>query len=260
LTSGWEQHHNKNINEMKIVINDSYKTMSEQAANDLVELMDGSESKLVCLASGDTPSGLFEELVNRQNNGSIDVSQWKFVGLDEWGGMNGADEGSCRYHINKQFFTPLQIAANNICFFDGRADLESECRRTENFIKEHKGIDVVILGLGLNGHVGMNEPGASIQEHSHVAAIDEETQRVGQKYFTSPHDLSRGITLGLGNIMESRHVVLLVSGAHKANIVKRIIEGEANANVPASLLRSHPSLTVYLDKAAAQLLNNTTAK
>src|SRR6476661_8474028 len=122
---------------MKIVINDSYKTMSEQAANDLVELMDRSESKLVCLASGDTPSGLFEELVHRQKKGSIDIRQWKFVGLDEWGGMNGADEGSCRYHINKQFFTPLQIAENNICFFDGRANLQDECRHTEDYIKRH---------------------------------------------------------------------------------------------------------------------------
>jgi glucosamine-6-phosphate isomerase len=244
---------------MKIVINDSYKAMSEQAANDLVEIMDRSVSKLVCLASGDTPSGVFEELVNRQKSGSIDVSQWKFVGLDEWGGMNGADEGSCRYHINKQFFDPLHISEDSICFFDGRANLQAECRRTEDFIKRHNGIDVVILGLGLNGHVGMNEPGASLLEHSHVAAIDEETQRVGQKYFSSPHDLSQGITLGLGNIMESRQVILLVSGAHKANIVKRIIEGEASENVPASLLRSHPSLTIYLDKEAAQLLNNTTS-
>jgi 6-phosphogluconolactonase/glucosamine-6-phosphate isomerase/deaminase len=88
-----------------------------------------------------------------------------------------------------------------------------------------------------------------------VAAIDEETQRVGQKYFTSPHDISQGITLGLGNILEARHVILLVSGAHKANIVKRIIEEEPNDNVPASLLQSHPSLTIYLDKDAAQLLN-----
>jgi len=244
---------------MKIVIKDSYKAMSEQAANDLVELMDHSVSKLVCLASGDTPSGVFEVLVNRQKSGSIDLSQWKFVGLDEWAGMNGADEGSCRYHINKQFFTLLHISEDNICFFDGRANLQAECRRTEDFIKRHNGIDVVILGLGLNGHVGMNEPGAPPLEHSHVSAIDEETQRVGQKYFTSPHDLSQGVTLGLGNIMESRQVILLVSGAHKAKIVKRIIEGESSENVPASLLRSHPSLTIYLDKEAAQLLNNTTA-
>lgn len=240
---------------MNIVINDSYKAMSEKAATDLINLMEHSASKLVCLASGDTPSGLFTELVNRQKNGSINMNQWKFVGLDEWGGMNGADEGSCRYHINKQFFTPLQIPENNICFFDGRANLLDECRRTEEFIKKHNGIDVVILGLGLNGHVGMNEPGASIMEHSHVAAIDEETQRVGQKYFTSPHDISQGITLGLGNILEARHVILLVSGAHKAKIVKRIIEEEPNDNVPASLLQSHPSLTIYLDKDAAQLLN-----
>ncbi len=243
---------------MKIIINDSYKDMSEQAANDLIALMDHSESKLVCLASGDTPSGLFAELVNRQKTRQVDVSDWKFVGLDEWGGMNGSDEGSCRYHIDKQFFNPLHIAESNICFFDGRKDLEAECKRTEAFIQQQNGIEVVILGLGLNGHVGMNEPGASLETHSHVAAIDEETQRVGQKYFTSPHDISQGITLGLGNIMEARHVILLVSGAHKAAIVKRIIEEESSDMIPASLLRSHPSLTIYLDKEAASLLNKPT--
>jgi glucosamine-6-phosphate isomerase len=241
---------------MNIIIGESYKAMSEQAANDLVEIMKGSPSKLVCLASGDTPSGLFAELVHKQKDGKLDVSEWKFVGLDEWGGMNGSDEGSCRYHINKQFFNPLQIAEKNICFFDGRANLEDECRRTENFINANEGINVVILGLGLNGHIGMNEPGASVKEHSHVASIDEETQQVGQKYFTSPQDISTGITLGLGNILEARQVILLVSGSHKSSIVKRIIEEEPNDNLPASLLLSHPSLAIYLDKDAAQLLDN----
>jgi galactosamine-6-phosphate isomerase len=173
--------------------------------------------------------------------------------------MNGSDEGSCRYHLNRQFFQPLHIKEENISFFDGRAiELENECQQTENFIHQHGGIDVAILGLGLNGHIGMNEPGTSPNLHSHIADIDPETQEVGQKYFTTPQTLSHGITLGLANIMETRHVILLVSGARKAGIVKRIIEDEPSEQLPASLLRQHPGLKIYLDAEAAQLIQPKT--
>jgi galactosamine-6-phosphate isomerase len=240
---------------MEVYVASNYEEMSKQAAEEVIRVMQASKNKLLCIASGDTPAGLFGDLVARVNNRELSIADWKFVGLDEWAGMNGGDEGSCRYHLNRQFFQPLHIKEENISFFDGRAnDLEKECQQTENFIRKHGGIDVAIVGLGLNGHIGMNEPGTSPSLHSHIADIDAETQKVGQKYFTAPQTLSQGITLGLANIMETRHIILLVSGAHKAGIVKRIIEEEASEQLPASLLRQHPGLKVYLDKEAAQLI------
>jgi galactosamine-6-phosphate isomerase len=240
---------------MEIYVAPNYEEMSKQASEEVIRLMQASKNKLLCIASGDTPAGLFRDLVTKVNNGELTISDWKFVGLDEWAGMNGSDEGSCRYHLNRQFFEPLNIQEENISFFDGKAgDLEKECQQTENFIQQHGGIDVAILGLGLNGHIGMNEPGTSPDLHSHIANIDAETQKVGQKYFATPQTLSHGITLGLANILETRHIILLVSGAHKAPIVKRIIEEEVSEQLPASLLRQHPGLKIYLDAEAAQLI------
>ena len=242
---------------MEIFVAGSYNDMSKQAAHEVIGLMQSSKNKLLCIASGDTPAGMYKEIVSKVKDNELDVSDWNFVGLDEWGGMNGNDEGSCRYHLNQQFFHPLQIKKENICFFDGREnDLEKECRHTEKFIQQHGGIDIALLGLGLNGHIGMNEPGTSPQLHSHIAEIESETQKIGQKYFTGPRKLSYGITLGLANIMEARHVILMASGSHKAAIVKKIIEDEISEQLPASLLRQHKELKVYLDAEAAQLLQS----
>jgi galactosamine-6-phosphate isomerase len=242
---------------MKIFVAPTYQDMSRQAANDLIELMQASSHKLLCIASGDTPSGLFKEIVTRVKNKELNIDDWNFVGLDEWAGMNGNDEGSCRFHLDRQFFHPLDVSEERICFFNGRAeDLEEECKRTEDFIQQHGGIDVAILGLGLNGHIGMNEPGTDPSLHSHVADIDKETQTVGQKYFTRPQLLSHGITLGLGNLMDTAHLLLLASGAHKSAIVKRILEEEISDQTPATHLRNHPGSKIYLDADAAKLIQH----
>mgnify|MGYP001799336298 CR=1 FL=1 len=138
----------------------------------------------MCTASGDSPKGLYKALIKQVNENKIDISSWNFVGLDEWLGMNRNDEGSCRFHLNNDLFQPLHVEENKISFFDGRAkDLEKECDRIENSIIKIGGIDVAIVGLGLNGHVGMNEPGTPADLRSHVAEIDRQTQQAGQKYF-----------------------------------------------------------------------------
>ena len=233
----------------------TYDALSKQAANDLWSLIGSIKHPLVCLASGDSPSGLYKELVERTKHEEIDPSDWFFIGLDEWGGMNGSDEGSCRYHLDHQFFGPLEIKKERICFFDGKSiDPEAECRRIENFIQQHGGIDVAILGLGMNGHVGMNEPGTSASLRSHLAHLDPLTQQVGQKYFSQPVKLSHGLTLGMVTLKEAKHIMLIVNGEHKASIVKKVLEGEISEQIPGSLLRDHPGSIIYLDKAAAQLI------
>jgi galactosamine-6-phosphate isomerase len=237
---------------MKIFVNYKYEALSNQAADDVIKIMQACEQPLMCTASGDSPSGLYKEILDRVNKKQLDISSWLFVGLDEWVGMNGDDEGSCRYHLNQQFFYPLQIATDRICFFNGRAnDLEAECQRIENFIYEHGGIDVAIVGLGMNGHIGMNEPGTSPGIRSHITDLAETTQRVGQKYFKKQQKLTKGITLGVTTLMEARHVMLLVSGKHKAEITQKIIEEEVSEQLPATLLRNHPSIKIYLDSGAA---------
>jgi glucosamine-6-phosphate isomerase len=242
--------------QMKIIVCNTYEELSKQIADDLIEITRSSGQPLICTASGDSPAGLYKELVSRVKKKEVDISSWQFLGLDEWAGMNEDDEGSCRFHLNNQFFNQLQIQNERICFFNGRADNpQEECARIENFISKHHGIDVAILGLGMNGHVGMNEPGTSSETRSHFAVIDPQTQAVGQKYFSQQKKLSHGLTLGLGTLKEAKHIMLIVTGGHKASIIQKVLQNEISEELPASLLRDHPGLTVYLDKPAAKFIS-----
>jgi glucosamine-6-phosphate isomerase len=242
---------------MKIQVADTYEELSQQAADEVLQLMQASRHPLFCPASGDTPAGLYRALTERARDQQLDLSRWNYVGLDEWVGMNGSDEGSCRYHLDRQLFHPLQVHEEQICFFDGRAhDLQGECDRVEDFIRRLGGIEVAVLGLGLNGHIGMNEPGTAVGLRSHVTNLDPITQQVGQKYFTQQQQLSRGITLGLHTLLEARHLILMVSGAHKAEIVRRALEEEISEQLPATLLRRHSGLSVLLDRAAAESIQS----
>ena len=243
---------------MKVIVCDTYEELSKQAAEDIIETLKTVDQPLICTASGDSPAGLYKELVKIIKDKKIDISNWHFVGLDEWAGMNEEDEGSCKFHLNNQFFHPLKIEKEKISFFNGRSkDLQEECNLTEDFIREHGGIDIAIVGLGMNGHIGMNEPGTSSLSRSHIAEIDPITQKTGQKYFNSEQDLSQGLTLGLATLMEVRQIILVVNGRHKAAIVKKVMEEEISEQLPASLLRNHPGLVVYLDKDAAQMISTS---
>lgn len=237
---------------MNLFISNTYESMSAKAAEAVIQIMQSKRNPVLCPASGDSPKGLYKELIHDVSKFKKDISGWYFVGLDEWLGINGNDEGSCRFHLNNQLFNPLHISGNNICFFDGKTkDLNAECGKVENFIIKHGGIDVAIVGLGMNGHVGMNEPGTSPSLHAHVTEIDAITQEVGQKYFKEKTYISKGITLGIANLMEARNVILVVSGRKKAEMVRRVLEEEISEQLPASLLRNHESFSVYLDAEAA---------
>ncbi len=241
---------------MKIINAVSYEAMSAQVAKDLTEAMRAYPQPLLCPATGDTTVGLYKEMGNLFYQKKFNPSNWFFVGLDEWMGMNDNDNKSCHTRLKEQLFQPLHIEDEQVCFFDGKANnTNAECEWVEAFIAQHGGIDISVLGLGMNGHVGMNEPHTSVLLRSHVAELDEQTKRVGQKYFKDAEQLSKGLTLGLGTLLESKHIFLLVSGSHKAAIVKKLIEGNISEEIPASLLRCHPSLTIYLDADAAQMLD-----
>lgn len=243
---------------MKIVVNESYEDMSHAAAREILQILQPLASPLICIASGDTPAGLYREMVNQVKSENADVAGWNYLGLDEWMGMNGYDEGSCRYYIDQQVFDPLNVPIKRIAFFDGTAiDPIQECERVERFIQAHNGIDIAVLGLGMNGHIGMNEPGTSALLRSHVSKLDPQTQEVGQKYFKSKTTLTNGLTLGMATILEARHIFLLVSGAKKASIASKMVIEEISEQLPCTLLRNHAGLRIYLDKeAASQLPSN----
>lgn len=243
----------------KIHIAADYETMSNNVADDLISLIGNKADPLVCVASGDSPAGLYREVVRRVERHELDISGWNFLGLDEWVGLNGTDEGSCRFHLDNQFFKPLQVSPEKILFVDGRsANALHECERVERFIQNQGGIDVAVVGLGMNGHIGMNEPGTSVSQRTHVSRLHPLTVQVGQKYFQKSQPLSAGITVGLGTLMEAKHIVLLVNGAKKASILKQVLEGPITEDIPGSLFRNHPGFSVYADREAASMLSNET--
>lgn len=243
---------------MKIIIEETYDDLCRHALDDLLKLTNAKNHSLICVASGDSPKGIYAQLTRQVLRQAVDISTWSFVGLDEWVGMNGNDEGSCKFHLDNQLFTPLNVSPEKLCFFNGRAeDLDDECQRIENFIAQHNGIEAAIVGLGLNGHVGMNEPGSPATLHAHVSEIDPHTAAVGQKYFTHPQSLTHGLTMGIANLLEAKNVFIIVSGKHKAEIVKRILDEEVSETIPATLLRNHPGLALYVDKEAASLINQS---
>ena len=240
---------------MKIIIEDTNEELSRRIAEDLIQLTEKKDHPVLCTASGDSPSGLYKELVQRIRQNKLDVSGWNFVGLDEWIGMNGEDEGSCRYHLDQQFFRPACVDFEKISFFDGRReDMIAECARIEKFIQQHNGIDIAIIGLGLNGHVGMNEPGTDPGLYAHITELDEQTKEVAQKYFSQKVEITGGVTLGIADLKKARHVFLIVNGRHKAEIVQKILGAPVSKQLPASLLREHPGLHIYLDKEAASMI------
>jgi glucosamine-6-phosphate isomerase len=241
---------------MKINIAADYETLSKTAAEDLISMVGHKDNPLLCVASGDSPAGLYRAIVKKVTAQEVSVRTWSFLGLDEWIGLNGADEGSCRFHLDRQFFKPLKISPDKILFVDGRAeDRLQECEMVERFIQKQGGIDVAVVGLGMNGHIGMNEPGTPVSQRTHISRLDPLTVQVGQKYFQKAQPLSEGITLGLGTLMEAKYVVLLVNGGKKASIVKQVLEGPITENIPGSLFRDHPGFLVYLDKEAASMLS-----
>jgi 6-phosphogluconolactonase/glucosamine-6-phosphate isomerase/deaminase len=227
---------------MRIIIEKDYRSMSAKAADEVMEILKPIAEPLLCPATGDSPKGLYKEMVDRIIKSKTDVSGWHFIGLDEWVGMNGSDEGSCRFHLDNDLLKPLKIQKDNIIFFDGRAeDLLEETSKAIFFIKTYEGIDLAILGLGMNGHIGMNEPGTDPSLNAHVAEIDPVTQQVGIK-----------------DIMQAKHVILLISGRKKAEIARDVLDGEISNQLPASFLRNHPGCSVYLDEDAASLLEPST--
>ncbi len=232
------------------------ETLSKKATHDITEIMSFKQNPLICVASGDSPSGIYKNIVNEVQKKDLNIDHWSFIGLDEWVGLNGADEGSCRWHLNRELFNPLNIKEASICFFDGASkNLAQECLNTECYIQKHNGIEIAILGLGMNGHIGMNEPQTPISTRSHVIDLDTITIEVGQKYFNKPQPLTKGITLGITTLLEAKHIILIVSGFKKAAIVKQVIEGPISELIPASLLRNHPNCIIYLDEAAASNLS-----
>ncbi|MBC7745216.1 MAG: glucosamine-6-phosphate deaminase [Flavobacterium sp.] len=240
---------------MKIKVHPDYNEMSRSAANFIADFVKNKPDALLCFPSGDTPTGILNCLIEDVRSGKLDFKDCLFAGLDEWVGQDGSDEGSCRHYMDEHFFLPLKIRPEQISFFNGKAvDLKRECRRMDEFISSKGQVDLLMVGLGLNGHVGLNEPGVDFNLYSHISDLHQMTKDSAKKYFNQEVLLTQGITLGPKHILESKVAVLIASGSKKAEILVKALEEEVSRDVPACVLQMHPDSYVFTDREAASLL------
>lgn len=240
---------------MQLNIYKDYEALSQHTADEIIGLIRNKPDAVVCLASGDTPKLTFNIVAQKAAESKIDFTRCTFIGLDEWVGIPPENEGSCHYFLYRYVFGPLHISQDHIHLFDALSkDLAQECRQMDSVIEALGGIDLILVGVGMNGHIGFNEPGVSPDHYAHVVELDETTQTVGQKYFGQHTSLSLGITLGLKHLLEARKAIMIANGTKKAEVIRRALEEDITPAMPASIMRRHANGLVMLDEGAASAL------
>lgn len=219
-------------------------------ASELVkEVLKSKTNPVLGLATGSTPETMYEQLVAAYQNGEISFKNVVTFNLDEYVGLDEANEFSYHYYMNEKLFDHVDIDKKNTYIPNGNAeDLEAECAAFESAIQEHGPIDLQILGVGLNGHIGFNEPGTPFTSRTHVATLEESTRKANSRFFTSLDEVPKyALTMGLATIMDAKKIVLLVQGEHKKTILHEIVHGDVTEEVPASVLKLHPDVVVITD-------------
>ena len=212
-----------------IITKNNYQDLSSYLGEQIIDKMKSNTKSLICLASGDTPLGAFKYIVDKFENKDLTNDNFVFVGLDEWVGMDKNDKGSCQEYMDEYLFN------NN-------------------------GLDLVVLGIGMNGHLGLNEPNEDCNQYSHVVDLSESTKEVAQKYFDNETKLEKGITIGIRHFLEAKEVILVASGTRKAEIIKKICDSDITESIPATVLKKHNNVTLLLDKDSAKLLDEESTR
>jgi len=242
---------------MELKIFKDYDELSFAACEEIIRIIKTKTDAILCLATGQSPILTYQLLVEKIIAEKIDISNITFIGLDEWVGIPPEMEGSCQHFLQTRLFKPLKVSASQVYLFDALAnETDKECKRMNKIIKEKGGIDFMLVGVGMNGHIGFNEPGVAINNYAHVIELDETTKAVGQKkYFDKPVTISKGITLGLQDFLDARFTIMIANGIKKADIIKKAMEEPIDTNVPATLMRMHKNSLLMVDEEAASLLD-----
>ncbi len=237
---------------MRVYCMENYKLMSRKASAVISAHVICKPHCVLGLATGSTPIGLYEALRNGCQNGDLDFSRVTTVNLDEYVGLDEENSQSYRYFMNKNLFDHLNINKENTHLPNGRADnLDAECERYENLIRDVGPLDLQLLGMGHNGHIGFNEPSDQFIAPTHVVSLTKSTIQANARFFESEDQVPRkALTMGMRAIMQANTILLVVSGKDKAEIVKEALTGPVTPKVPASILQLHRNLIVVGDKDA----------
>lgn len=231
---------------MKIVKTKDYPDMCRKAANIISAQIILHADAVLGLATGKTPIGVYDQLVDWYNKNDLDFAEVRTVNLDEYCGLGLGNETSYRYFMDQHFFNRINIKKENTHVPDGlAANLDAECFRYDELIRSLGGIDLQLLGIGHNGHIGFNEPGMAFEKMTHCIELTEQTRKANSAYFSSLEAVpKKAVTMGIRAIMQAKKILLIADGESKNEILKTALYGPVTPVVPASILQLHPDLTV----------------
>ena len=238
---------------MEIILANNQSMFDEEAANQVLLQLKKKPESVIAFATGGTPEGMYKKLAALYRNGNIDFSQIHAFNLDEFADIDCSHENSFFSFLKTNLYDSLNIKPRHIhpIRFTGS---EEACTDYENEIKNHGGIDFAILGIGLNGHIGYNEPGTAFDSKTHLVQLTEQTIQSNSKLFKDFDIPKRGITMGIKTIMNARKIMLLANGEEKAEMIYKALYGRVSEEIPASILQLHSNLVVVLDERAAKYL------
>lgn len=234
---------------MKIVKVKDRDELSEKATGLFVNILKKIKQPIIGLATGSTPEKMYENLTRKCRLGEISFKDVTTFNLDEYACLSPEHPSSYRYYMEEKLFRFVDIRKENAYVPNGLAEnLEKECEMYEQLIAEKGPIDFLVLGIGVNGHIGFNEPGTTFDSRTHVVTLTESTRVVNSRFFNRIEDVPReALTMGLGTIMDAKEIMLLVQGENKAAILEKVVHGEVTTDVPASILQRHPNTTIITD-------------
>lgn len=237
---------------MKIYKAKDYKDMSRKAANIISAQVIMKPNCVLGLATGSTPIGTYDQLVEWYNKGDLDFSEVTTVNLDEYKGLPRTNDQSYYYFMHQHLFDRVNINPEQTNVPNGmEPDAEKECGRYEELIRSVGGVDLQLLGLGHNGHIGFNEPGVAFEKETHCVNLTESTIEANKRFFESADDVPKqAYTMGIKTIMQAKKILIVVNGEGKADIVERAFFGPVTPEVPASILQMHNDVTLVGDEAA----------
>ena len=241
---------------MRIYQAEDYKSMSRRAANIISAHVILKPDCVLGLATGSTPIGAYQQLIEWYKKGDLSFAETKTVNLDEYLGLSPHHEQSYRYFMQTNLFDHIDIKQENTHVLNGLArDPQAECQAYNKLIRDLGGIDLQLLGMGHNGHIAFNEPGDDFGLETHVVDLTDSTIDANQRFFESRDEVPRhALSMGIKNIMNARRILVVVSGEEKADIVCKAFAGPVTKDVPASVLQLHPDVTLVGDKAAIHKL------
>lgn len=243
-------------NSITIFVTDDYETMSKKAANMVAGQMNLKTDSVIGLATGSTPEGMYKELVNLYKNDDIDFSDITSFNLDEYYQLSPENDQSYAYYMKKHLFGHVNIDPKNVHIPSGITDdIDAVCNDYDRLIEDNDNIDIQVLGIGNNGHIGFNEPDVKFEAGTHLVQLDHETIEANSRFFDSIDDVPKeAISMGIRNIMHAKKLILIANGQGKAEILNEMLFGPVTPNVPASVIQLHNDATLILEKEAAKCI------